>query len=77
MPDPAPRDTGRPDRPASLREVVAAVFWSFFGVRKRASLERDALRIRPHQVIIAGVGLAALFVVLLIVAVRLIVRAAG
>ena len=64
-------------RPATLREVVGAVFWSFFGVRKGRAMQRDAISIRPHQVIIVGVVLAALLVVLLLTLVRVILRAAG
>jgi hypothetical protein len=74
---PCPEDRDAPPRPATLREVVSAVFWSFFGVRKGSQLRQDAARIRPHQVVLAGVAMAALFVVLLIVAVRLIIRVAG
>ena len=68
---------GAGERHATLREVAAAVFWALFGVRKGRSLERDAARIRPQQVIVVGIAMVALFVALLIVAVRLIVRAAG
>ena len=64
-------------RPATLREVVAAVFWSFFGVRKGKAMRRDAVAIRPHQVIVVGIVLAALLVVLLLTLVRVILRAAG
>ena len=64
-------------RPATLREVVGAVFWSFFGVRKGNAMRRDAVAIRPHQVIIVGIVLAALLVVLLLTLVRVILRAAG
>ena len=65
-----------PPRPARLREVFVAVLWSFFGVRKRRGMERD-LSIRPHQVILVGLGMAAVLVVALILLVRLIVSAAG
>ncbi|HEY8243054.1 MAG TPA: DUF2970 domain-containing protein [Casimicrobiaceae bacterium] len=64
-------------RPATLREVVGAVFWSFFGVRKGKAMQRDAVSIKPHQVIIVGVMFAALLVVLLLLLVRVILRAAG
>lgn len=64
-------------RQASLLKIVAAVLWSFFGVRKRAQLEEDSALIRPHQIIIAGILVAAVFVVLLIMIARLVVRFAG
>ncbi|MFO1308269.1 MAG: DUF2970 domain-containing protein [Burkholderiales bacterium] len=70
-------DEPAPARPATLREVVGAVFWSFFGVRKGKAMRRDAVTIRPHQVIIVGIVLAAAFVATLIVLVRVILRAAG
>ena len=77
-PVPPPPDEPPPStRPASLREVVGAVFWSFFGVRKGNAMRRDAVTIRPHQVVIVGVVLAALLVILLLTLVRVILRAAG
>jgi hypothetical protein len=77
MPHPAGPETPAPARRATLREVLSAVVWSFFGVRKGRHMQRDAVSIRPHQVILAGLAVAALFVLLLILAVNLIVRAAG
>ena len=75
-PSPPPEPPAGP-RPAKLHEVVGAVFWSFFGVRKGQAMRRDAVSIRPHQVIVVGVALAALLVVGLLVLVRMIMRAAG
>ena len=66
-----------PPRQARLPEVVSAVLWSFFGVRKRHKMQEDAVSIRPHQVVIVGVAIAAVFVVTLLVVVRLVIRAAG
>lgn len=68
---------GPPPRNASLLEVVGAVFGSFLGIRKGHAMRKDAVTIRPHQVILVGVVLAALFVVSLVVVVRLILRSAG
>jgi hypothetical protein len=77
-PAPPPPDEPPPTpRPATLPEVVGAVFWSFFGVRKGKAMRRDAVSIRPHQVIIVGVVLAALLVFGLLGLVRLIMRSAG
>lgn len=64
-------------RNATLGEVFAAVFWSFFGVRKGKHMQRDAVTIRPHQVVIVGLVAGAIFVLTLIAIVRLILRAAG
>jgi hypothetical protein len=66
-----------PPRTARLIDIIKAVLWSFFGVRKRARMQEDAVSIRPHQVIIAGVVVAAMFVLGLLVVVRLVIRAAG
>ena len=78
MASPPPSADPPPERRnATLREVVSAVFWSFFGVRKGKAMRRDAVAIRPHQVIIVGVVLAALLVVLLLTLVRVILRSAG
>ena len=67
---PAPRD-------ATVLEVIAAVVSSFLGIRKGQAMRRDAVTIRPQQVIAVAVVLVALFVVSLIVIVRIIIRAAG
>jgi hypothetical protein len=63
-----------PPRPATLRQVAGAVLWSFFGVRKGAAMRRDAVAIKPHQVIVVGILFAAIFVVALLIIVRLITR---
>jgi uncharacterized transporter YbjL len=64
-------------RNATLREVFVAVFWSFFGVRKGRHMQRDAVTMRPHQVVIVGLVAAAVFVAALLLVVRLILRSAG
>ena len=66
-----------PPRPARITDIFKAVLWSFFGVRKRARMQEDSVTIRPHQVIIAGLVVAALFVLGLLLVVRLVMRVAG
>ena len=61
-----------PRQKATLLEVAKAVFWSFLGIRKRAAYEKDAVRITPAQVIVAGLIGAAIFVLSLITLVRFI-----
>jgi hypothetical protein len=56
--------------------VARAVFWSFLGVRKGAAMSDDTQRIRPYQVIVVGLAMAALLVSSLIMLVRMIVAAA-
>ena len=46
----------------------------FFGVRKGDAMRRDVVTIKPHQVIIVGLLIAAGFVVALLVLVRIITR---
>lgn len=60
-------------RRGSLAQTARAVFWSFFGVRRRSDYERDADSLNPIHVIIMGVIGAAVFVLLLLLIVRLIV----
>ena len=62
---------------ATMPQVIGAVFWSFFGVRKGKHMQRDAVTIKPLQVIVVGVALAALIVVGLLLLVRVILRVAG
>ena len=57
-------------RKASFLATMKAVFWSFFGVRKRRDYESDAANLNPVHVIIAGLIGAALFIGLLLLAVR-------
>ena len=51
-----------------------AVFWSFFGVRRSAEYEADAQRLKPQEVIAAGLASAAVFVLALYALVRLVTR---
>jgi len=60
---PATPPATEPEPPsASFLRVMLAVFWSFFGIRKRAAGERDAVTIKPHHVILAGLLGAAILV---------------
>lgn len=59
-------------RRATPLQVVKAVLWAFLGIRKRAAHEHDAVTIKPAHVIIAGILLAAGFVLSLVTLVRYI-----
>ena len=59
-------------RRASAAEVAKAVFWSFFGVRKKKDYVSDSARISPVQVVVAGLVGAVLFVLTLVMIVRLV-----
>ena len=60
-------------RKMSFGATMKAVFWSFFGVRKRQDYEKDAAQLNPVHVIIAGLIGAALFIGVLIFIVRMVV----
>ena len=57
----------------SFLRLLKAVFWSFFGVRRRRDLESDA-SLNPLHLIAARVIGAALFIAVLLVVVRAVVR---
>jgi hypothetical protein len=59
-------------RSAGPLDVAKAVFWSFLGIRKRAAHEQDAVTLKLHQVVIAGLIGAVIFVLSLIMLVRYI-----
>ncbi len=54
-------------------KAALAVFWSFFGIRKRRDYDADASSLTPAQVIIAGLigGLVFILTILLVVYVAL------
>lgn len=60
-------------RKGSFGATVKAVAAAFFGVRGRKAHEQDLSSLNPVHVIGVGIGLAALFVVGLVIVVRLVV----
>lgn len=62
-----------PARKATFGDTMKAVFWSFFGVRKRRDYEQDAANLNPVHVIVAGLIGALLFIGVLLLVVRLAV----
>ena len=62
---------------ASPLQVARAVFWSFFGVRRRAEHEKDLAQIKLVQVVIAGLIGAAIFVLSLVLLVKFIMGRAA
>jgi hypothetical protein len=71
MTEPEP---GSPRSKAGPLDVARAVFWSFFGIRKRTAHEKDAVTLTPVQVVVAGLIGAALLVLGLIALVLVITR---
>jgi hypothetical protein len=63
-------------RKASFAATMKAVFWSFFGVRKRSDYESDAAKLNPLHVVIAGIIGAAIFVTVLVLIVKMVVGSA-
>ena len=57
-------------RKGSFLATMKAVFWSFFGVRKRRDYEQDAANLNPVHVIIAGLIGVAIFIGVLMLAVK-------
>lgn len=77
---PVDREAGRAHTTpptASFRRVVGAVLWSFLGVRKGRAMRDDVVTIRPYQVILVGVAIAAVFVAALLIIVHVIITAAS
>jgi hypothetical protein len=58
-------------RKASFGATMKAVFWSFFGVRKRKDYEHDAANLNPIHVIIGGLIGVAIFIGILLFVVRM------
>jgi len=64
-------ETDKPhQRKAHFLATMKAVFWSFFGVRKRKDYESDAANLNPVHVIVAGLIGVAIFIGLIMLAVR-------
>jgi hypothetical protein len=53
-------------------DAFKAVFWSFFGVRKRSDYESDTQKLKPQHVIAAGIVSAAAFVLVIFGIVKLV-----
>ena len=60
-------------RKASFGATLKAVFWSFFGVRKKSDYEKDTAQLNPVHVIIAGLIGAAIFIAILLMIVKSVV----
>jgi hypothetical protein len=74
---PQPPDAEAPaPKPATFGQVVNAVAWSFFGIRKGSAMRKDAVSLKPQHVIIVGVVLAMLFVLILVTIAHVIVALA-
>ncbi len=70
MSDELKKATGRK---ASFGATMKAVFWSFFGIRKRSDYEKDAAQLNPVHLIIAGLIGALIFIGVLVTVVKFVV----
>ena len=64
---------GQGQKTASFGATMKAVFWSFFGIRKRSDYEKDSASLNPIHVIIAALIGVALFIGVLVMLVRVAV----
>ena len=55
-------------------KAALAVFWSFFGVRKRRDYDDDAQSLTPAQVILAGLIGGAVFVLTMLLLVYFVLQ---
>jgi len=57
-----------------MMDAFKAVFWSFFGVRKKTHYEADAKHLTPQALIAAGIVTALALVLALFGLVKLVTR---
>ena len=57
-----------------MLDAFKAVFWSFFGVRKQVDYDGDAKKIKPVQVVFAGLVSALVLVLAIFFLVQAITR---
>ena len=65
-------DSGR--KKAGFGQSMKAVFWAFFGVRKRRDYDDDAQSLTQAQIIIAGLVGGVVFVLTLLLVVYLVLQ---
>jgi hypothetical protein len=64
-------EPGKPvGRKAGFGATMKAVFWSFFGVRKKSDYEHDSAHLNPVHVIIAALIGVLVFIGVLMMVVR-------
>lgn len=63
---------GRPS--ASFWYALRAVFWSFFGLRRKSDFDTDAVKLNPLHIVLAGFLGVACFIALLVTVVHFAVQ---
>jgi hypothetical protein len=69
---PSDRNPEEP-RKISFLATLAAVFWSFVGLRRNKDYEKDVTGLNPVYVVIAGLLGVAIFIGVLIAVVKMVV----
>jgi hypothetical protein len=64
----------RKQKKMSFFATLAAVFWSFIGLRRRSDYEKDVTGLNPVYVIIAALIGVAIFIGLLLTIVKLVLK---
>jgi hypothetical protein len=59
-------ESNQPKKSSSILSAFKAVAWSFLGIRTRSGYDSDRINLKPIHVILAGLILAFLFVLTLI-----------
>ena len=67
------KDEQTPAKTATFGATMKAVFWSFFGVRKRRDYEHDSANLNPVHVIVGALIGVAVFIGILVFVVRMAV----
>ena len=67
------KDEQTPVKTATFGATMKAVFWSFFGVRKRRDYEHDSANLNPVHVIVGALIGVAVFIGILVFVVRMAV----
>jgi hypothetical protein len=70
------RQADKEKRQAGFGATMRAVFWSFFGVRKRKDYEHDAAHLNPVHLIIAALVGVLIFIGILVLVVHIAVSKA-
>lgn len=73
MADELKTSTSATQRKMSFFSTLKAVFWSFLGIRKKSDYEKDAAKLNPIHVVIAGLIGAGIFITILITIVKSVV----
>ncbi len=68
------QNQGKEQTSASTFQVIKAVLWSMIGVRGQKGYENDIAKIKPKQIIIAGIIGALLFILTVLTFVNLAIN---